>query len=277
MAQSFIQKVARRIGRDRCIKVLQSVNQFLRKMTSQSHALQMDLQYNLRPTPEWFDHFIDVHYLWGRHQNPLWLERGVYSALGMKRGCEVLEICCGDGFFAKYFYSGIAKKIVSVDFDEVAIIHAKKNHQARNIEFRLVDIRKNMPEGKFDNIIWDAAIEHFTEKEIDATLKNIKKRMRSEAILNGHTIVERHDGQKSLEQHEYEFKSKEDLLRFFEPYFKNVKVFEVVYPQRHSLFFWASDGILPFDLNWQSQIISQDKNKTQLEFTGAANESSTSF
>ena len=35
-----------------------------------------------------------------------------------------------------------------------------------NIEFILGDIRNDIPEGPFDNVIWDAAIEHFTEEEI---------------------------------------------------------------------------------------------------------------
>jgi hypothetical protein len=55
-----------------------------------------------------------------------------------------------------------------------------------------------------------------------------------------------------LPHHEYEFKSKEDLTRFFYPHFKNVKVFETLYPDRHNLYFWASDGIVPFMDGWKA-------------------------
>jgi SAM-dependent methyltransferase len=81
-----------------------------------------------------------------------------------------------------------------------------------------------MPERVFDNIVWDAAIEHFTEAEIADLMANIKKRLTPTGILSGFTIVERSDGKKMLPHHEYEFKSKDDLARFFRPHFQNVKV-----------------------------------------------------
>ena len=107
-----------------------------------------------------------------------------------------------------------------------------------------------MPEGLFEIIILDAAIEHFTEEEIDDLMKNIKVRLKEGGILSGYTIVENISGVKALSHHEREFKSKEDLKSFFEPHFKNVKVFETIYPSRHNLYFYASDSILPFDNNW---------------------------
>ena len=100
------------------------------------------------------------------------------------------------------------------------------------------------------NIVWDAAIEHFTEQEIDNMLFDIKRRLASGGVLSGYTIVERHDGNKHIHQHEYEFHDKEDLLRFLSPHFQHVKVFETVYPSRHNLSFWASDSTLPFDDAW---------------------------
>jgi hypothetical protein len=94
-----------------------------------------------------------------------------------------------------------------------------------------------MPEGKLENIIWDAAIEHFTPDEIAKVLGGIKSRLTDDGILSGYTIVERADGKKSLSHHEYEFKSKEDLLRFLSLHLKNVTVFETEYPGRHNLYF----------------------------------------
>ena len=175
-------------------------------------------------------------------------------------------MCCGDGFNAYHFYSIKAKHIVSVDFDKTAISHAGKNHNAGNILFQLSDIRNGFPEGKFDNIIWDAAIEHFNKEEINEILLNIRQHLKSNGILSGYTIKENNDTGKSLEQHEYEFKSKEDLLPFFVPYFKNVKIFETVYPSRHNLYFFASDHVLPFDDKWPAQITANTSE------TGTCNE-----
>jgi cyclopropane fatty-acyl-phospholipid synthase-like methyltransferase len=115
-----------------------------------------------------------------------------------------------------------------------------------------------MPAGKFDNIIWDAAIEHFTPKEIDDILKEIKTRLNKGGILSGYTIVKKNDGQKSLSHHEYEFENKEDLLRFFVPFFKNITIFETIFPSRHNLYFWASDeNSLPFSKDWKHSVSIQ--------------------
>jgi SAM-dependent methyltransferase len=143
-----------------------------------------------------------------------------------------------------------AGSIECVDFDPKAIAYANRNFRAGNVTYRVADIRTAMPEGEFDNIIWDAAIEHFTEAEIANLMINIKKRLTASGILSGHTIVEQPDGQKMLHHHEYEFKSKEDLARFFRPHFRNVKVFETIFPDRRNLYFWASDGVIPFMAEW---------------------------
>jgi len=127
---------------------------------------------------------------------------------------------------------------------------ARRNFRAPNLLFVRGDIRYDFPDGPFDNIVWDAAIEHFTEEEIEQLMKNIRAALASGGTLSGYTIVELPSGEKSLHQHEYEFRSKEDLARFLTPHFKNVQVFETVYPQRANLYFWATDGSLPFDRDW---------------------------
>lgn len=209
----------------------------------------MAVQWGLLPQPEHFDHHIDLFYSWLATRNPLWVERGVFGSLAL-RGGDVLEIACGDGFNARNFYSLRSRHVIACDFNPKAIDTAKKKNVAPNVEYILADIRTAMPINKFENIVWDAAIEHFTTEEIEKILKNIKSRLTSEGILSGYTIVERTDGTKSLSHHEYEFTSKEDLLRFFKPFFKNVTVFETIYPDRHNLYFWASDGSLPFRYDW---------------------------
>lgn len=146
---------------------------------------------------------------------------------------------------------------MACDFDPKAIATARRKNAAPNVEFVLADIRYAMPQGRFANVIWDAAIEHFTPTETDAILRNIKNRLTPGGVLSGYTIVERRDGLKSLSHHEYEFKDKADLLRFLVPHFRNVRVFETLYPERHNLYFWASDGVIPFDANWVHAVSHQ--------------------
>lgn len=225
---------------------------------SSAHKRLMTIQWCIPPHPEHFEHNIDLFYQWLLTRNSLWLERGVFGSLALKGG-SLLELSCGDGFNTKNFYSLRSKQVIACDFDPKAIRTATKKHKAPNIDFLLADIRTDMPQGKFENIVWDAAIEHFTEDETDKILKNIKSRLTEHGILSGYTLVENQDGVKSLEEHEYEFKSKEDLMRFFTPHFKNVTVFETIYKSRHNLYFWASDGCLPFGREWPHAITSSTK------------------
>jgi len=100
--------------------------------------------------------------------------------------------------------------------------------------------------------LWNCvvAIEHFTPAEIDNIVKDIKEVLfAKQGILSGYTIVEK-PNEKQLKQHEYEFKDMEDLYRFFQPYFANIYVFETIYKERHNLYFYASDGKIPFGINW---------------------------
>lgn len=237
-------------GKKRGLKFLKKLSNYSRRINSKIHKTQMDFEWSFPPEPEWFDHYIDLHYCWSSTNIPLWVERGVFGLLAIKKDANVLELCCGDGFNTKHFYSIRVKQILSVDFDQECITHASTHNAAPNVKFSLCDIRYNMPEGNFDNIIFDAALAHFTETEIDRIMKDIKKRLGETGILSGCTIAE--DGKKvSLSHHEYVFSSKEDLKRFFEPHFKNVIVFETKYPTRHNLYFFASNDGLPFDSNWK--------------------------
>ncbi len=209
----------------------------------------MAVQWGIPPVPESFDHRIDLFYQWEAVRNPQWVERGVYGALAL-RGGNVLELCCGDGFNARNFYSLTSKHVVACDFDPKILRVARRKNPAPNISYRLADIRLQMPEGQYENIVWDAAIEHFTEKEIEHIMRSIKSRLTRDGILSGFTVTERPDGKMQLIHHEYEFKNKEDLLRFFTPHFANVLVFETEYPGRHNLYFWASDSAIPFGNGW---------------------------
>ncbi|MEY4938635.1 MAG: hypothetical protein RIQ93_370 [Verrucomicrobiota bacterium] len=210
----------------------------------------MAIQWGLPPQPEHFDHHIDLYYQWSRTGRGWWVERGVFSLLALKPRGSLLELACGDGFYARRFYAGVCQTVVACDFDRKAIATARRKNAGANIEFVLADVRTRMPPGLFDNIVLDAAIEHFTPPEIGALMRDIRSRLAPGGVLSGYTIVERQDGRKSLSHHEYEFRDKADLLRFLAPHFANVTVFETIYPERHNLYFWASDRTIPFDATW---------------------------
>lgn len=239
------------------VPAVKAVNRVLRLMTGCGHRLQLQAEWHSGTQPEWYDHLVFQHWLWKVSRNPMSWERGIFGMLVMKPGCRVLDLCCGGGFFAHHFYSSRAKSVISVDFDPVAIAHAKKNFQAPNVEYRCADIRTDMPKGEYDNVVWDAAIEHFTTDEITAILKNIKNRLGATGTLSGYTLAKKATG-KALSHHEYEFESKEELAAILKRFFGNVLVFENVsidfLEERQNLYFCASDGSLPFDRDWKQHV-----------------------
>ena len=226
------------------ISLVKALNFAVRKVSAFTHFAQFALEWGFHPRPEWFDHYLDQHWQFSAKNNGLWVERGVFSRMVLKQDGRMLEICCGDGFNARHFYSSKVATITAIDFDRDAIHHAKRYHSAPNITYLQQDIREGLPNGIFDNIVWDAAIEHFTEAEISKLLRNIVERLGSDGILSGYTLTEAADGRKSNDLHEYEFKDKEDLRRFFTPHFKFVKVWETIYPTRHNLYFVASQKLI---------------------------------
>lgn len=231
--------------RDPVLFLVQHLNRFIRKLSSLTHKAQLYCQWAVKPNPEWFDHFIDQHYQWSATNNPLGWERGIFNLLAIKEGAKVLEICCGDGFNAHHFYAIRAQKIISVDFDPKAIKHASTHFKNDKIDYHLCDIRENLPQGKFNNIIWDAAIEHFTLEEMDTIFKGIIARLEPNGILSGYTIIAQEHGS-SHDDHEHEFESKEELRAKLKDYFPHVVVFDTKYPDRHNLYFFASQQPMGF-------------------------------
>jgi len=245
---SMLRKIKSLMARDRTRVALRILNSRIRKLSELTHKLQFIIEWRLGNNPEHFDHQIELHYSWGNLGKSYSMERGVFSSfaiLSNEKAGVTLDLCCGDGFFSYYFYSLHSNRVIGIDFDSLAIDSARRNYSRENVEFILGDIRSEFPKGPFQNIIWDAAIEHFTELEIMTIMKNIKDNLDVKGILSGYTIQESEDGKTHLHQHEYEFKNKDDLLRFLSPYFKNIQIIETPYIDRTNYYFFATNGTLP--------------------------------
>ena len=117
------------------MSVPKGINWFMRLLVGWTHFAQFAVQWGIKPRPEWFDHFLDQYWQWGATNNSLWVERGVFSRLVLKEHSRMLEICCGDGFNTRHFYSTRARSIIALDFDEDAIPHARRYDSAPNITF----------------------------------------------------------------------------------------------------------------------------------------------
>jgi len=229
---------------------MRTLSMAIRRLSYFVHWLQFRIEW-LVDNPEHFDHYLDINFRWKRDREAFPMERGVFSSFAlatdpMLKG-STLDLCSGDGFYSYYFYSLRSSDVIGIDFDQTAVKWSRRNFGGVNIDFVLGDIRTSIPEGPFDNIIWDAAIEHFTPSEIKDLMLKIKRSLAVNGILSGYTIVASSGGIKHLHQHEYEFHDKQDLARFLTPHFKNVQVISTKYETRENLYFYASDSLLPFD------------------------------
>jgi phospholipid N-methyltransferase len=241
------------VGKPRVMRVARALSWLSREANARIHALNFLLHWSLPPAPEWQDQYTTLHYLWRRDNKPDLAERGCMNLLGIAPGATVLELCAGDGFFTRHFHAARAKTVVAVDFDTEVVAHARRYNAGPNISYDVLDIRTSLPEGSFDNVIWNGAIEHFKTSELDSIMAGIKVRLVKGGLLSGYTVAEI-PGNAQLSHHELEFRSPADLGKLLSRYFPNVRVVESRWPPTvHNLYFFASDGPLPCDNGWKSQ------------------------
>ena len=225
-----------------------------RNLSKLIHRARFECDWMVPPLPEFNDQFLNQFYLLPELKRTFWLEGAVFCGLGIEPGKRILELCCGMGWYTDYFYSSFASEIVAVDFDPRAIEMAQRFHQRPNIKYEIMDIRDKLPSGPFASVIWDGAIEHFTEREIDGIMQNMRSAMVPGARLVGYTVAESASAPQ-LPTHETHFRGIAHLGGLLKRHFKNVRVFErfhtTVSPPRHNLFFYASDDALPFDPEWE--------------------------
>ena len=194
----------------------------------------------------WFDHDIDVYYLWDKNGETGWLERGCFSqlAIEMFEMPFVLELGCGDGFYTKKYYSkyvnsnnkrrgGVKACHISKDPNRTAC----RKYSGPNIEYMVRDFLHDMPDGKFTNVVWDASMNFFKESEIRIILAHIKEKLASQkGILSGSTVLNA-----KWEYYRTEFSSPMEVKRILCEYFENV----TMRMKGNQLYFYASDGTLP--------------------------------
>lgn len=237
------------------IPLVKGLNAGLRQMLLWTHAFQHRLEWRRPQKPEWYDHFLDQYFSWPRRGYSYWLERGVFNRLALKPRGKTLELCCGDGFNTRFFYSEKSSQITAVDYNDSALAHAKAYNSRPNIQYIKGDIREGLPAGMFDNVVWDGSLQHFSPEEMEKIFKMIKAALSPDGVFSGATVAVLSTGSQ-LEHHKHEFHSKEELQSFLKPWFKKVYVFENIHPDRHHLIFYASDQRVPFERSWPFAVTS---------------------
>jgi SAM-dependent methyltransferase len=235
---------------------LRWLNRGVRALSGALHHLQYKVEGALRPSAEWFDHQLDAQWQWPSRGRGAFLERGVLSSMTLRPGGAVLELCCGDGFNARYFYAPRAGRVVAVDANAAALRHAQRFNAAPNVFYQRCDITRGLPEGPFDNVVWDSAISHFTREEAQAILARISAVLGPGGALSGHTDFEPGSCYGYARQ---AFTDAEDLAQLLSCVFPNVCVRTTRDSLRLNLYFFAGmdPSALPFDAHRDDVVVTQ--------------------
>ena len=166
---------------------------------------------------------------------------GIFNSFFIKENAQVLELCCGDGFNTKHFYSKKAAKVTAIDIEPTAIDHAKKFNQKDNITYMVGDITQPLPGTAYDNIIIDAAIEQLSNVQQETLLQNIKQVLKQGGSFSGLSIQKKQDTS-YLHHNQNEFSSAAELKSFLLRYFSFVQVLANEHNGKVHLYFIASDS-----------------------------------
>jgi SAM-dependent methyltransferase len=123
--------------------------------------------------PHYYDHRAGSLLFAAGQAPPFGMFRGFLAAQVMRDGDAVLDIGCGDGFFASRFFSPRAGLVDSIDIEPAAIAHATRHNGAANVTYHLLDaVEQPFPRPRYDVIVWDGALGHFPP---DVTRRMLRK------------------------------------------------------------------------------------------------------
>ncbi len=218
-----------------------------------AHNLKLLCDLQISPTSLYTDHYLNQFFLMSVFKRSWWVEGPAFCGLAIEPGSRILELGCGTGYYTDVFFSPFASEIVAIDIDPRAIETARRSHQAKNIRYQVMDFRKTLPEGIFDVVVWTPTIFAYTPDEVHTLMARLREVMSQNATLCGFTCIEAVEGGPGVLWHDLK-----SLAERLKRYFKNVRAFERVHPTvqppRHELYFFASEGPLPFDAEWPHSV-----------------------
>jgi SAM-dependent methyltransferase len=131
----------------------------------------------------WFDHRFDFL------QGPefwYWQERGILGTQAIPRGGEVLDLCCGEGFYDRIYFSTRAEKIDALDRDPAAIREAMTGNTNPNVKFYVNDVARDpFPDSEYDVVLCFSALQQMDTSELDALLSKIQAVLKPTGIFFG--------------------------------------------------------------------------------------------
>lgn len=111
-------------------------------------------------------------------------------AMELAQNKAVLDLCCGTGW-CSWQLAKVAKKVVGIDQNKIAIEYARIKYEKANILFLRMDALKlelclNFC-GKFDLVVMCEVLEHFPKEKGILLLKQVAKVLKSGGMIFGTT------------------------------------------------------------------------------------------
>jgi len=231
----------------------------------------MEMDWGKIPRPEWMDHDQDSYYQFNSNGSFFHLERGIlprfflsnflinkkeFKNLKLKPKINILDLCSGDSYISQKFFFDVSDTIISLDLDPLALARGKNRikynkYMNKNHYFFPFDVEKNKIKYflnkkniniKFDIILFNAAIEHFKEDQLDYIFLSFKEVMKKKSFMSCYTIVEnKNEGKYLPEHHEMFFSSKDHLQSVVSKYFKFTKSYHSLFNGRCNIYCVGSD------------------------------------
>jgi SAM-dependent methyltransferase len=175
--------------------------------------------------PHHFDHRIgSFRFAIGREPPFSWY-RGFFAAELVRPGDTLLDLGCGDGFFARRFYAPRCAAVDAVDVDPTAIAHARRRNAAPNVRYVELDAAAApFPRERYDVVVWDGALAHFSAEATRAMLGRISVALSPGGAFSGSESLgdEGHD-------HLQAFATLDDLGALLAGTFPHVRVRQLEY------------------------------------------------
>ena len=189
-------------------------------------------------SPEWYDH---RHHLLNPEKN--FTDFWTISADNVIRHLPVdgnlLDLCSGDGFYDRYYYSRRAKEVVCVELNSEAYNCAVRNHSADNIMYIQDNVLLFNPViNYFDVVLIRGAIEHFSEADQQLIFYKAKKALKMGGWFCGDTVANANQEGVLLPSHENEWADEEEMSLSLSKVFKHVETSTLISRERVTLL-WA--------------------------------------
>ncbi len=194
---------------------------------------------------------INVFYRWSQNGHITWAEQSTFNiqALLMFEHRSVLELCCGNGWYYRNFYSKLNNiSYIGCDLSEEAISEANKKTIKCNsdVSFFVADICTDMAlmNDSLTNVFWFSSMCMFTKEQRRKILLDISKKLKEKnGILSGSCEI------KSFNEEQWIyyiglFEDENELRSELGQFFYNIFITKI--SDKKTLYFMASDGNLPF-------------------------------